>query len=163
MADLGMVLSTSTTPSIPSRRAARWRSRALAVAIAIVAALVVWLIAHPLLGVDFTISMAGSTQTMEIGWGSVLLVSLVTSLAGWGLLAVLERLTPRARIVWTVIASVMLPLSFAGPLFAASDASSGAKISLVLMHVVVAAVLIPLLSRTSTGQTDAAQRGQVGN
>jgi Family of unknown function (DUF6069) len=46
-------------------------------------------------------------------------VTILAGLAAWGLLAVLERFTPRARAVWIAIALVALALSLAGPLSAA--------------------------------------------
>lgn len=145
MADRSIALSTSTTSSSGVAR----RVRALAVASATVAALIVWLIAKPLLGITLTIPMTGGDQTMVVGWVSVLVISLVASLAAWGLLAVLERLTPHARTAWTAIAAAVLLLSFAGPFGAASNASAGTKVALALMHIAVATVLIPLLARTS--------------
>lgn len=146
MTDRSMTLSSTTTPSSP---VIRRRTRMLAVASAMVAALIVWLIAKPLLGITLTISMSGTNQTMTIGWVSVLVVSLLASLAAWGLLAMLERFTPRARTVWTAIAAAALLLSFAGPLLATSNASVGAKVTLSLMHITVAAVLFSLLASTS--------------
>src|SRR5215471_3664741 len=100
-----------TSPAVrasPAPRAARWRVRACGVIAATTAALFVWVIAHPLLGIDVKIPMAGGAQTMQVGWPSVLVISLIASLAGWGLLAMLERLTRRARAAWTAIASAVL-------------------------------------------------------
>ncbi len=150
MSDLNMMHHRLTTPSIlATARANHWYTRVLVVAATVGAALVVWLIAKPLIGGAFTIPLAGGTQTIVVGWVSVIAITLVASLAAWGLLAMLERFTLHARAAWTAIAAVALLLSFAGPLFAASAASAGTKLSLALMHVVVAAVLIPLLARTT--------------
>ena len=163
MSDANPPLSIPTMPSAPvTSRTVRWRTRALAVVAAMAAALTVWVTAHLLLGVDLKILMSGGTQTMQVGWGSVLVVSLIASLIAWGLLAVLERFIVRARTTWTVIALAILLLSFAGPLFGAGDASAGAKVSLALMHVAVAAVLIPLLARTSPSQSGMARSEQTG-
>lgn len=60
----------------------------------------------------------------------------------------LERFTPRARTIWTVTAVVVLLLSLVMP-FNAGEAATSAQWSLVLMHVVVAAALIPLFARTA--------------
>jgi len=153
MTDRTIALSTPTRPSIPAAsRATLRRTRALAVASATVAALIVWLIAKLLFGISLTIPMAGRAQTIEVGWGAVIVTSLVASLAGWGLLALLERFSPRARTAWMVIAAAVLLLSFTGPLFAASAANAGTRVTLALMHTAVATVLIPLLARTSPGQ-----------
>lgn len=154
MFNQSLALATSAASNAATPRAARWRARALAVIAATAAALIVWVIAHPLLGIDLRIPMAGGTQTMQIGWGSVLVISLIASLVGWGLLAVLERFMLRARAAWMVIAPSMLLLSFAGPLFAAHGASTGTKTVLALMHVAVAAVLIPALAHSSSDRPE---------
>jgi len=70
----------------------------------------------------------------------------VGSLAGWGLLALLRRFTPKARAIWTVIAIIAAFLSLAGPLTAI--ASAGTKMWLGAMHLAVATVLIAGLRRT---------------
>ena len=60
----------------------------------------------------------------------------------------LERLVPRhALTAWTVVAVVVLMLSLSGPLTAATNAA--VAIALVLMHLVVGAVLIMGLRRTT--------------
>ena len=88
------------TPTTRPRRA-----RALAVIAATLAALTVWLITDPLLGIDLTGTTApGSQQLQPITPAMVAGASLVTGLAGWGLLALLERFTARARTTWTAIA-----------------------------------------------------------
>jgi len=141
-----------TTTAIPGRVTAssrrQVRSRVFAVTAAVLAALVAWSVAVPLLGVGLTVRTSpggGSVQT--IGPGFVLVVSLLASLLGWGLLTVLERRTHRAGTVWTGTAGVVLLLSLAGPLTAA--VTTAGAVSLVLLHLSVAAVLIPLLRRTA--------------
>ncbi len=141
-----------TTTAIPGRVTApsrrQLRSRGFAVTAAVLAALVVWSIAVPLLGVQLTVrTSSGGSSVQTVGPAFVLVVSLLASLLGWGLLAVFERRTRRAGIVWTVVAGVVLLLSLAGPLTAA--VTTGGKVSLVLLHLSVAAVLIPLLRRTA--------------
>ncbi len=142
-------MTTTVTPgrvTAPSHR--QLRSRAFAVTAAVLAALVVWAVAVPLLGVQLAVRMTpGSSSVQTIGAGLVLAVSLLASLLGWGLLIALERRTRRAGTVWTVAASVVLLLSLAGPLTAA--VTTGGKVSLVVLHLSVAAVLIPLLRRSA--------------
>ncbi len=99
----------------------------------------VWVVAVPLLGVDLFVPAAGST----VGPGAVVLTALLAALLGWALLHLLERRSARARRVWTVTAGVVALLSLAGPL--TSGASAAVTTTLVAMHVVVAAVLIPTL------------------
>ena len=153
MSNLYTARSTATIAGTTVQsRGGRRGIRALGVAAAMTAALIVWLIAHPLLGVDMKISMSGGTQTLRIGWLSVLIFSGASSLVAWGLVTILERFTPNARAVWTRIAAVTLLLSFAGPLFGTGSANAGTKGALVLMHIAVAAVLIPVLASTSPAQ-----------
>ena len=135
--------SPTTTSSSPRFRT---RSRALAVLGAVVAALTVWTVAGPVLGIDLQVQRRPG-QLEAVNVGAVLGSSLVASLAGWATLAVLERLTRRTRTVWTILALAVLALSMVGPL--AGGVTAGAKAALALMHLVVAAVLVPVLARTS--------------
>ena len=79
------------------------RTRALGVAGAVLAAVAVWAIAVPLSGTHLLIRF-GSGAAQSIGIDYVIGASLAASLAGWGLLALLERRTARARRIWTGIA-----------------------------------------------------------
>ena len=58
----------------------------------------------------------GSEELQSITPALVAGTSLVTALAGWGLLALLERFTARPRTIWTAIAVLVGLLSLAGPL-----------------------------------------------
>lgn len=142
-------MPTTITPgriTAPSHR--QLRRRAFAVGAASLVALVAWAVAVPLLGVQLLVrTTPGASSTQTIGAGFVLAVSLLASLLGWGLLAALQRLTQRAATIWTVAAGVVLLLSLAGPL--TSAVTTGGKLTLVLLHLGVAAVLIPLLRRTA--------------
>lgn len=141
-------MTTTDTPNrvtaLPHRQ---FRRRALAVTAAMLAALGVWSLAVPPLGVNLTVQTTPGGSVQTIGAGFVVVVSLLASVLGWGLLAVLERRIQRARTVWTAAAGVVLLLSLAGPLTAAVTTSG--EVALVAMHLSVAAVLIPLLSRTA--------------
>jgi hypothetical protein len=70
------------------------------------------------------------------------------ALAAWALLALLERLTNRARTLWTVAAVVVLVASLAGPL-SGSGITATNRTVLVLLHLTVGAVLILTLRRTA--------------
>jgi hypothetical protein len=120
--------------------------RTVSVAGAVIAALGVWVIAVPILGAHLTIRF-GSGAPQTIGIALVAGASLLGSLGGWGLLALLERRTPRARTIWTAVAVVVVVASLSLPLIAATTMS--AKVALSLTHLAVAAVLIPTLSRSS--------------
>jgi hypothetical protein len=135
-------LGLDDTRSPRRRRQVRWT----AVAAAVVAAVVVWAIVGPALGRELTVGADGSSA-QTVGFGVVLGVSLGASLLGLGSLALLERITGRARAIWTALAAVVLLLSLGGPI--SVQAPTGTKISLALLHLVVGAVLIPPLARTS--------------
>jgi hypothetical protein len=133
------------TPTTRPRRA-----RALAVIAAALAALAVWLVTDPLLGIDLTgTTRPGSQELMSITPALVAGTSLVVALAGWALLALLERFTARARAIWTAIAVLFALLSLAGPLSILASTSAANALALALMHLAVAAVLIPMLAGTS--------------
>ena len=125
----------------------RRRNRALAVAGAVVAAVLVWVVGEPVLGNDMVIKTEGQ-EPQDLDASAFVIFSLFFSLLGWALLALLERVTARARLIWTVVALVFLALSFLPPL--TIEASGGTKVVLALAHVAVAAVLIPVFRATST-------------
>ncbi|GBP99891.1 hypothetical protein SSP531S_12940 [Streptomyces spongiicola] len=125
------------------------RVRALAVAGAVLADALIWLVAHSALGIDLRIPDGpGSTTTSELLLPAVIIGSAVVSLLGWGLLVLLERLTGRAPVLWTGAASLVLALSLFAPLFGAG-LTTGNRITLVLLHLTVGAVLIPAFRRGS--------------
>ncbi len=132
--------------SIPEREragpAAGWSRlsrRGLGTVGGALAALAVWALADPVLGVELA--------AMQVGPGAVAASSLVSALGGWGLLVVLERTVARPRTVWTRTAAAVAVLSLAGPLGAATTATA---VVLGVMHVVVAAVVIPTFAATSS-------------
>ena len=127
----------------------RQRARLAAVGAAIVAALAAWFVAEVVFGLDLRRPAASvGAQAEDIDAVHVVFAAAVGSLAGWALLAVVERLTARPRRVWTVIAVVALVVSLGGPL-SGSGITTSNRLALVLMHVVVAALVIPALARTA--------------
>lgn len=120
------------------------RSRAIAVGTSVLAALAIWVVAVPLLGVDLTVLQGGVAQT--VGAGPVIVVPLVSVLLGWGLLALLESRVRNGRTIWIGVAVALTLLSLLGPVFQAANAA--AAVTLTLMHLAVAAVAIPGLART---------------
>jgi hypothetical protein len=134
-------LHTTAGDAIARRRT----GRAGAALGAAAAAAVVWVVAVPVLGIDLAVSPGGQPQSVSLG--AVVATSSVAGLLGWALLAALETRTRRAVTVWSMIAVTVALLSLGGPLSA--GASGAATAALVALHVVVAAVLIPGLRRTS--------------
>ncbi|MBQ0993059.1 hypothetical protein KBX08_23580 [Micromonospora sp. H61] len=77
------------------------------------------------------------------------MATAVAALAGWALLAVLERRTNRSRVWWTSIAVAVLLLSLVvGP---PSGVGGGAKATLALLHLSVGVILILGLPRSRPG------------
>lgn len=113
-------------------------------AVGVAAAL--WMVAVPLLG--YRLTVAGGPpgrETLEIGLVPVVIVALAAALAGWALLAFLERVLPRsARLVWTITALGVLLVSFA-PLMA-SGLDVATRVILGALHVGVATVLIAAMT-----------------
>ena len=129
--------------------------RLLTVAAAVVAAVGGWVLIEGIGGVDLRApAFDGSTASQDVGLGAVVFASLVAGVAAWGLLALLERSIRRPRRTWTVFAVAGLIVSLGGPM-------SGTGIDpthrglLVVLHVIVAAVLIPLLYRTAATDRNA--------
>jgi hypothetical protein len=101
-------------------------------------------IAVPGLGVVLR-TRFGHAAPGTVGVEFVVTAALAGSLLGWGLLALLERHTERAHTIWACAAVVVLLASLSLPLTAATTTS--ATVALVMMHLTVAAVLIPWLLR----------------
>jgi hypothetical protein len=106
---------------------------------AILAAGATYAILHSVAGIDLAARTGSTVQHVTLA--AALVTAALSALAGWGSLALLERLTRRARATWTVIALAVLVLSLlVGPL---SGATGAAKAGLALLHLAVAAVVIP--------------------
>jgi uncharacterized protein DUF6069 len=145
--------TTTTTQGRPGSRTDRTdragcarqrrRARALAVAGATAATYTIWAGAA-LAGVDLAVRTGTGEQT--VGPLAVVLATVVAGLAGWGLLAALERFTRRAATVWTITAAAVLVISLLGPLGATTI---GAAATLTALHLAAGGVLIPLLRGSS--------------
>jgi hypothetical protein len=120
------------------------RARALGVVGAVVAAVTVWAVAVPVLGIELTFRF-GNTAPQNVVFWAVVGFTLGASLAGWGILAALERRMSNAREIWTAVALVVLVASLGLPLAGGTTISS--KIALAMMHLAAAGVLIPTLRR----------------
>ena len=123
-------MSATTVPVI-ARRVPVWS----VLVGAPLAALVVWGIASLA-----DVSLVAGNPPATVGPVSVVVVSVVVALAAWGVRAVFFR---RHRTGWFVTCGVVLLVSLLGPLGAATAA---ATFFLALMHLAVAAVVIPGLA-----------------
>ena len=142
---------TTTAPTVPDTK--QGRTRALCAAGGTLAAALAWIVEVPLLGIHLNVRFgpghmqtgAGHIQTISIG--QVIGVTVAASLFGWLLLALLERRTPQARVLWTTIALVALAASLALPLAFATTTSAIA--GLIVLHVTVGAAVIPAMAHTA--------------
>ncbi|MEA2842402.1 MAG: hypothetical protein QOJ69_73 [Actinomycetota bacterium] len=141
-----MHTTTNQQLATPTETTQRRQGRAWVVIAAVVAAVAVWLVAR-LAGANLTVEQGSGGGAAHVGLVMVAAMSALAGLAGWGLLAVIERSTPRARTLWTYIALGVLAISLVGPLGAGTTA--GTKLALVGAHLATAAVLIPGLRRTA--------------
>jgi hypothetical protein len=117
----------------------------------VLAAVIGWAILGPLAGITLEARQGG---LMHVGAIAVFVASAVAAFAGWGLLAILERRTARARDTWTVIATIVCVLSLGSPL--TNGIGLGAKLGLASLHLVVGVTVIVGFRRTALS---AAERG----
>jgi hypothetical protein len=135
---------SATTTSTVRSTVTSVRASLPVVGLTVLAASAVWLVGT-LAGADLRVAFPGQAA-MTVSLPSVVVAASVAALTGWAALALLRRVTPRGRTVWTALAVVALVASFAP--VATTGASGGTRLVLALMHVAVAAVLIPGLRRT---------------
>jgi hypothetical protein len=103
------------------------------------AALALWVLSVPVAGVDLSVGSGSSQQT--VGPVAVAVAALLAGVAGWALLAFLERRFRAGRRVWRITAWVVLALSvLLGPIGA--GATGAVLATLAAMHVAVGITLI---------------------
>ena len=142
-----MSVTSATATASKAESGSRRKARLLTVSIAVAAAVVVWGIAE-LAGLHLRQPGFGSRATTPLNAGFVIGVSAIASLAGWALLAALERATARARGIWTTVAAVFLLLSLSGP-FSGHGVSMGNRLTLGFIHLLVGAIVITGLPRAA--------------
>ncbi|MET8524325.1 DUF6069 family protein [Micromonospora sp. NPDC005172] len=119
-------------------------NRAAVTASAIVVAVVEFALLHSVAGVDVAVTSGSSTRQVTVA--AVVVAAAVAALAGWALLAALERATNRSRVWWTSIAVAVLLLSLVvGP---TGGVGAAAKATLALLHLSVGLILILGLPRS---------------
>jgi hypothetical protein len=128
----------------------RRQLRLFAVPAAALASVGVWVVAEAVFNVNLRQPAFGSARApQDLGAPFGAVVSAFAALVGWATLSVLERFSARAHRVWPAVAAVVLLLSLGAPL-SGHGVSSANRLSLVLMHLAVGAVVIALLSRSSS-------------
>ena len=103
----------------------------LVTATATALALAIWVLAVPVAGVD----LVAGTPAQTVGVVSVVVATLVATLAAWAVRTLLRRRSP---VAWWLTCTVVLVVSLLGPLGGASPA---AVATLTALHVAVGAVL----------------------
>ena len=125
--------STTSTAAVP---------RVVAVVAAPVAALATWVVVTQLLGADLRVSTGGAPETITAL--PVLVSSAAAALAGWGWLALLERLAPRvATRGWLATAAVVYAGSLVPVVTGAADTAS--LLGVAALHTVVAGAVAGVL------------------
>lgn len=126
--------------------------RSLVVAAAAVAAMLTWLVADPILGINLEVLQTpGGDTTAPVSAGSIVSTAIIAGLLAWGLLAVLERMTSRGVTVWRWVAGAVALVSLLGPLTLAH--TTGGTVVLTLLHVLVAGILVTALPGARRGGT----------
>jgi hypothetical protein len=135
---------TTTASAVPHIK--QGRARALCAAGGALAAALAWIVEVPLLGIHLNVRF-GTGHIQAVAIGQVIGVTVAATLLGWLLLALLERRTPHARPLWTVIVLAALAASLVLPLAAATTTS--AAVGLIVMHLSVGAAVIPAMAHTA--------------
>lgn len=127
-------------PPVDTRRnaPAPVAQRAIVIGAAAIAALIIWVVADPIAGVTLEAD-TGNGDIQRVGPIAIIIVTTLAGLLGWGLLALLERITSHARIIWLALALILLLVSMLG---AWGGTSTGARATLFAMHLAVGSILI---------------------
>jgi hypothetical protein len=126
---------------------ALWRRGGRSVAAAAIADVALWLIVRATYG-PLQVTSDGSVHAVTVP--GVLLSTAVAGVAGLVLATLLVRFVGKPVPWWLGIAGVALLLSLGGPLSGAPDAITA--VTLVAMHLVVGALVIPAVARALATQ-----------
>lgn len=121
-------------------------TRLAAVVIAFFANAIVWLIADPIGGANLRATAAGFDDPQSVNLLSILFSMITYGIIAWIVLMLIERFSSRAKSVWLIVSLVALALTMF-PIFGGSD-NSATTITLIIMHLVAAAVIIPIFAST---------------
>lgn len=129
---------TATQRAVPN---ARWRTgRIVVIAMAAAANGVAWLLGR-LAHVDYVVDTPLATR--EITLALTVVATAAAGIAGWGVIALLERYTASPRGIWVTVTLLVLVLSIVPVFRTAADLPT--QLMLTALHCVAAAVLIPAL------------------
>ncbi|MQM25103.1 DUF6069 family protein [Glycomyces albidus] len=135
---------TETDTAVNPKAAPVWRARLIALAAAAVATGLTAVIAAAA-GVEMRAANPGQ-DPIEVGFAAGALMTLLAGGLGWIARALLDRFAPRkAVLLWLIGAAVVFAVEMVPPFY--TEATTGTRIVLILMHVVVAAILVPVFAR----------------
>jgi uncharacterized protein DUF6069 len=138
--------SSPMTLPVARRRGARTRFAALHFGMPAAAA--VWLIARFGIGLQVrTPGFAPGQHPMNLSVFVVLIASAVAGALAWAAVEVIERTASRPRRVWVATGLIATVVSLSAPL-AGHGITMSSRLTLVCMHLAVAAVLIPAFALT---------------
>jgi hypothetical protein len=143
-----------TQPRVSGHR----RIRAAAVGGAALATSLLFLVGHAF-GTDFTITDPGAGKPPHtFVLPELAVITLIIGLLGWTALAVIERYAAHPRVVWGVLAAAVLVLSFVP--IGIEQATVDTKVMLAVIHVAVAAALLPMLRPVTRSTSPAPDPGR---
>jgi peptidoglycan/LPS O-acetylase OafA/YrhL len=135
--------------NVAAQLVVRWRAgRVVAIAIAAAATGLAWILGR-LAHVDYIADTPMGTRKITLAL--TIVATLAAGLAGWIVIAMLERYTSSPRRVWIALTMVVLVLSIVPVFF--TTANLGTQLMLTALHCVAAAVLIPALPGRHTTAT----------
>jgi hypothetical protein len=106
---------------------------------------VIFLVAHAA-GTNFTITDPGAAaKSHTFAAAEIGIFSVIFALAGWATFAALERWTRRPQVIWAVLATFVVLLSFVP--IGIEHATTSTRIMLGVIHTMVALALLPMLRR----------------
>lgn len=127
----------SDSPAVRPPRSI-WLRAALTTAAALAAALVAWVLAVPVGGLELVAS-TGGVQPTPVGPAQIVIAVLLGSVCATVVSALVARFARHARGVWLGISITFGALSLVGPPLSASGTS---MLVLMLFHVIVGGTLI---------------------
>jgi Family of unknown function (DUF6069) len=134
-------MTMSHTATQLAVRSSRWRTgRVVVIAMAAAANGVAWLLGR-LAHVDYIVDTPLGTR--QITLALTVVATAVAGVAGWGVIALLERYTASPSGIWIALTLLVLVLSIV-PVFQ-TTANPPTQLMLTALHCVAAAVLIPAL------------------
>lgn len=122
-------------------KAGRWRRRTMTVVAAVIATIIVFLVETKGFGLKLASPALMERASAEVTIKEVIGASGAAGIWGWIVMAILERVTPRARSFWTVLAVITLIVSLAGA-FAGEGITTNQRLALAALHLTTGVILI---------------------